>query len=484
MKNNQHSIDFTQGSIPRHLINFTIPLFLGNLLQTFYNTVDTIWVGKFVGPQALAAVSVSFPIIFILISLATGITMATTVLVGQYKGAGDDEMVKKVINNTVILLVIASAVMTTVGIVLHKPILKLMNTPDEIMQAAAGYLNIIFAGLIFTFGYNGISAVLRGLGDSNTPLLFLFYTTIINIILDPILIFGIGPAPKMGVSGAALATVISQAISVFLAIRHLNRMSNIFTIKFKDIKYDSYLTKQIIKIGLPAGMQQTVVALGATVVMSIVNTFGETIIASFGAAKKIDSFSFMPSMSIGLATSSLTAQNIGAGKFERVKEVARWSAIMAITISVIVTAVVISFPKALLSMFTSDPDILREGAVILRILAIYYVPFALMWVFSGIIRGAGDTLITMLISILSLWGIRLPLALYLSKYTTLGSKGIWIAMVISTNITLIMNIIYFVKGRWRRSLAEQKSDDNTRFSQQELWKEYRLKLVKEGGDND
>jgi putative MATE family efflux protein len=484
LKNGQYSIDFTQGSIPRHLINFTIPLFLGNLLQTFYNTVDTIWVGKFVGPQALAAVSVSFPIIFILISLATGITMATTVLVGQYKGADDKDMVRRVINNTVILLVIASVIMTTVGIVFHKPILKLMNTPEEIMQAAAGYLNIIFAGLIFTFGYNAISAILRGLGDSNTPLLFLFYTTIINIVLDPIFIFGLGPIPKMGVAGAALATVIAQAISVILAIRHLNKMSHLFTIKLKDIEYDGYLTKQIIKIGLPAGMQQTVVALGATVVMSIVNTFGETIIASFGAATKIDSFSFMPSMSIGLATSSLTAQNIGAGKFDRVKEVAKWSTIMAITISGIVTAIVISFPKILLSMFTSDPDVLREGAVILRILAIYYIPFSLMWVFSGIIRGAGDTFITMLISIFTLWGIRLPLAYYLSKHTSLGSKGIWIAMVISINITMIMSFIYFVKGRWRRSIIEQKRDETTGFSQQELQTEYRLKPVKEGGDRD
>ena len=410
--------------------------------------------------------------------------MATTVLVGQYKGAGDEDMVKRVINNTVILLVVASALMTTVGIVLHKPILKLMNTPDDIMHTAAGYLNIIFAGLIFTFGYNSISAILRGLGDSNTPLLFLFYTTIINIVLDPVFIFGLGPIPEMGVAGAALATVISQAISVFLAVRHLNKMSHLFTIKFKDIKYDGYLTKQIIKIGLPAGLQQTVVALGATVVMSIVNTFGETIIASFGAASKIDSFSFMPSMSIGLATSSLTAQNIGAGKYDRVKEVARWSTIMAITMSGIVTAVVIAFPKILLSMFTSDSDILREGAVILRILAMYYVPFSLMWVFSGIIRGAGDTFITMLISIFSLWGIRLPLAFYLSKHTSLGSKGIWIAMVISVNITLILSFIYFVKGRWRRSIVEQKSGENTGFSEQEHWQGHRLKPVKEGGDHD
>lgn len=453
MKKNNDAIDFTKGSIPRHLLNFSLPLFLGNLLQTLYNTVDTIWVGKFLGRNALAAVSVSFPIIFILISLATGITMATTVLIGQYKGAQDEKMIKKTVDNSLLLLTIASIVVTVVGIVFHKSILRLMNTPPELMDLASGYLNIIFLGLIFSFGYNSLGAVLRGLGDSKTPLRFLFYTTVINIVLDPIFIFGLGPVPKMGINGAALATIISQAISFFLEVRHINNTSRLLNISLKDLKMDLNLTKKIIQIGLPAGLQQTVVALGATVVMSLVNSFGSSTVAAYGAATKIDSFSFMPSMSVGLATSALAAQNIGAGKYDRVSETLKWASLMSIGISIFMMFLVFMFPRQLLMLFTSDNLILNKGVKILKILGISYIPFGLMWVSNGIIRGAGDTVVTMFISIFTLWCVRLPLAYFLSKYTVLGSNGIWTAMTISSTLSGITSMTYYKSGRWKKNLV-------------------------------
>lgn len=448
--NKEIMLDFTEGSIPAHLIRFSIPLFLGNLLQTLYNTVDTIWVGRFLGRDALAAVSVSFPIIFIMVALVMGIGVATTVLVAQYKGADDEVMVKRTINNSLFILIIISIVLTTLGIIFNKSILLLMNTPDEILDLASDYLIIIFSGSIFTFGYNILSAILNGLGDSKTPVRFLFYTTVINIILDPIFIFGIGPIPKMGVKGAAIATVIAQGASFFLAVRFLNSMDHLLTIKLKELKYDHELTKKIIKIGLPAGIQQTVVALGMTIVMSLVNAFGATTVAAYGAAAKIDSFSFMPSMSIGLATSSLTGQNIGAGKHERVKSIMKWASILSITISSIITFIIMIFSKQLLSLFTNEQVILLEGAKILKILALSYIPFGMMWVFNGIIRGAGDTIITMFISIFSLWIVRVPVAYYLSKYTALGSTGIWIAISISSVLSMTLSMVYYYTGRWKK----------------------------------
>jgi putative MATE family efflux protein len=451
VKRQENITDFTKGSIPIHLIRFSIPLFLGNLLQTLYNTVDTIWVGKFLGPDALAAVSVSFPIIFVLVSLVMGITMATTVLVAQYKGANNEDMMRKTINNSIFLLSISAVFITIVGILFHRSILVLMNTPQVLINPASGYLNIIFAGLIFTFGYNVISAVLRGLGDSRTPLRFLFYTTMINIVLDPIFIFGLGPIPRMGINGAALATVISQAVSFLLAVRYLDRVDHFLTIRISDFKYDGELTKKIIKIGLPAGIQQTVVALGSTVMMSVVNSFGPLIVAAWGAAGKIDSFSFMPSMSIGLAASSLTAQNIGAGKYDRVKQVMKWASVLSLIITGFVTCLVWFFPEELLSMFTSDDALLREGAKILRILGVSYIPFGMLWVSNGIIRGAGDTFITMLISIFSLWVVRVPVAYYLSKFTPLGSNGIWIAMTISSILSTLLSVGYYFTGRWKKA---------------------------------
>lgn len=452
MKKAKDTIDFTKGSIPRHLLNFSLPLFLGNLLQTLYNTVDTIWVGKFLGSNALAAVSVSFPIIFILVSLVTGITMATTVLIGQYKGADDEKMIKNTVDNSLLLLTVASVIITIVGITFHRSILKLMNTPDELMDLASGYLNIIFIGLIFSFGYNSLGAVLRGLGDSKTPLRYLFYTTVMNIVLDPILIFGLGPFPRMGINGAALATIISQAVSFFLEVRYLNKSSHLFKISLKGIKIHKKLIKKILQIGLPAGLQQTVVALGATVVMSLVNSFGASTVAAYGAATKIDSFSFMPSMSVGLATSALAAQNIGAGKYKRVNETMKWASIMSIAISIFMMILVFVFPRQLLMLFTDEKIVLDKGVEILKILGISYIPFGLMWVSNGIIRGAGDTIVTMFISMFTLWFVRLPLAYFLSKYTTLASSGIWTAMTISSTLSGITSMAYYRSGRWKDSI--------------------------------
>ncbi|MDI3534858.1 MAG: hypothetical protein PWQ82_1223 [Thermosediminibacterales bacterium] len=457
MKQNTNSmLDFTQGSIPKHLFDFTIPLFLGNLLQTFYNTVDSIWVGRFLGPQALAAVSVSFPIIFVLVSFVMGITMATTVLVAQYKGARREDMVKKTINNSMLLLLIGALTVSIFGISFNRQILKLMNTPDSLIPMASGYLNVFLGGLVFMFGYNVTSAILRGLGDSRTPLIFLTYSTAINMALDPLLIFGIGPIPKMGIIGAAVATIISQAISFYLAVRYLDRSNHLITIKFREMKFDMELTKLTIKIGLPAGIQHTVISLGQTVMMSLVNTFGPLVVASYGAAVKIQSFAFMPGMSIGMAVSSLTGQNIGAGREDRIREIVKWAMVLTLVIIGFVALVIAVFPKQLLLMFTKDDMVLKQGAHILRILSVSYIPFGLMWVANGVLRGAGDTFITMVISIVSLWGIRIPLAVYLARFTPLGSTGIWAAMAIGSFISMFLTWGYYLTGRWKGKSAVKK----------------------------
>lgn len=458
MAHKEGVVDFTTGSIPRHIINFTVPLFVGNLLQALYNTVDSIWVGKYLGHNALAAVSVSFPIVFIMIAMVTGLTMATTVMVAQYKGAEDDIMVKKTINNTMLILTIAAAIMSAIGIVFHKTILSLIGTPPELFDMASGYLNITFAGLAFVFGYNIVSAILRGLGDSKTPLRFLFYATVINILLDPIFIFGLGPIPKMGINGAALATILAQAIAFFMAIKYLNNSSEVLSIRVKDFKYDKDLTRKLMQIGLPAGLQQTVVALGHTIVMSVVNSFGSSVVAAFGAANKIDSFFFMPSMSIGIATSALTGQNLGARKYKRVNETMKWASLLSVTISAIMILFIYLFPEKPLLLFSNDKEVLKEGSVILKTWSLAYIPFGMMWVSNGIIRGAGDTIITMIMSIFSLWLVRIPLAIYLSRYTALGSRGIWVAMAISMTLSGVMSLIYYRTGRWKRSIFAVKSN--------------------------
>lgn len=447
--------DFTVGSIPRHLILFSIPMFAGNLLQALYNTVDSIWVGRFIGAEALGAVSVSFPIIFALVSLVIGIGMATTVMVSQYAGAKQTEKVRRVVSNSLTLLVGAGVLVSLLGIVFRQPILHLINTPPEIFDMASGYLLIFMAGLVFMFVYNVIGAILRGLGDSRTPLIFLIYATVINIILDPLLIFGLGPFPAMGVAGAALATDIAQGISAFLSVRYLAKNLGLIGWNPADYKLDWELTKLTFKIGVPAGIQHTLVSLGILALNSIINTFGKTIVAAYGAAARLDQFAFMPAMSVSLAVSALVGQNLGAGKEERVREIVFWSNILSVTVTMVVALVAIFAPAALLVLFTGDQEVLQAGSLYLRTVGISYLFFSVLFVLQGVMRGAGDTMPTMVITVISLWLVRIPLAKLLSG--TMGIYGVWLAIAFSPVIGLTLTWIYYATGRWKNKVVTKPS---------------------------
>ena len=316
MKQISRNTDFTKGSIPRHLVLFTIPMIIGNLLQALYNTVDSIWVGRFLGKEALSAVTVSFPISFTLIALALGLTQATTTLVSQYFGAGDMREVRKTIANSLVILSILAAIISVVGILARFSLLRLINVPPDVMELAASYLQIYLTGLVPMFIFNAISAILRGLGDSRSPLVFLAYATITNIILDPIMIFGVGPIPKMGVAGAALATVIAQTLSAILALRYLIR-ADLLRLGKEMFYFDKRLTWITFRIGIPAGLQQVLVSLSGLAVSSIINRFEVQWSLVLGWPK-IDQFAFLPAMSMGVAVSALVGQNFGSSKVDRV----------------------------------------------------------------------------------------------------------------------------------------------------------------------
>lgn len=447
---NKQTNDLTSGSVLKHLIAFSVPLLLGNILQALYNTVDSIWVGRFIGPQALGAVSVSFPLIMILISLVIGLTVGTTVLVSQYAGANNREMIEKTINNSFLILGSGAIIVTIIGLIFSEKILIMMNTPADILGYATDYLEVFFLGLVFMFGYNILSSILRGLGDSKTPLKFLFIATVTNLILDPLFILGIGPIPKMGIQGAALATAISQALSFFLALRHLNKTNHLISFRISALKYDKELTAKLVKIGLPSGVEQIAVSMGMVVIASLINKFGWETTAAFGAASRIDQFAFFPAMSLGLAVSTLAGQNIGAEKYERLKEIYKWGSIATITVTGITTVLVLISPTFILKMFTTDAQVLKIGSQYLRILGLSYIPFAMSFVVNGMLRGAGVTLPSMFFSIASLWIIRVPLGNYLSSIDSLGSNGIWIAMAVSSVLSLVMSQVYYSSGVWKK----------------------------------
>lgn len=445
--------DFTTGSIPRHLIAFSWLLLAGNLLQAFYNVVDSIWVGHFVGANGLGAVSVSFPVIFALIALVVGLTMATTTLVAQFKGAGRHDMVRKVNGNSVLLLVYLGTLTTVVGLSVSGPLLRLINTPADIFPMAHQYLTVFLLGLPLMFIYNAVSAILRGLGDSRTPLRFLFYATVINVILDPVLIIGIGPIPALGVGGAALATVIAQGVATVIGVRYLVRIG---LLKVDSWRIDRELTRTTFRIGIPAGVQQSLVSLSIVAVSSLINRYGADVVAGFGAANRIEQFAFLPAMSVGLAVSALVGQNLGAGRDERVGQIVWWSSALSTGITFAVMLVVLALPEVLLRLFTSDPAVLQHGGEYLRIMAFSYIPMALMFTIGGVMRGAGDTAANMWITLGSLWLVRVPLAWYLSSGLGLGIRGVWWAMLASPIAGSLLNYLYYRTGRWKRHVVVRR----------------------------
>ncbi len=446
--------DFTQGSIPRHLITFSIPMLLGNLLQTFYNTVDSIWVGRFLGPEALAAVSVSFPIVFLLVAFTTGLSMAASVMVAQYFGAKEEKEVQRTATASTVLLTILGLGLMVIGLFAHRGMLALIRTPSGIMELATSYLLFFLLGLPFMFLYNNIGSVLRGAGDSKTPLLLLVYATLLNIVLDPFLILGVPPFPRLGVAGAAIATTVSQGVSAIWGTIILKR-EKFFVFERSYVLPCASFVRTLFRLGLPAGAQQTIVSLGHLAMMSIVNSFGKTVVAAFGAATRVDQFSFLPAMSFSIAISSLAGQNVGAQNFTRAREVARWGAIVAGGFAIPISVVVFTFAPVLIRIFTTDPEVIRIGVEYLRIVSPSYVPFALMFAYNGFLRGAGDTFQTMLNTLLTLWLVRIPLAKLLSL-TSLAERGIWVSFVAGPIAGYLIAYFYYLSGKWETKVITRK----------------------------
>lgn len=444
--------DFTTGNIWQHLVAFSWPMFVGNALQALYNTVDSFWVGRFIGPEALGAVSVSFPVIFALVSLIMGLTMATTTMVAQYRGARDEEQVRRTVANSLILIVALGLISMVVGVMYRVNILQLMQTPPEILQPAGDYLGIFFLGIIPMFMYNVLSSILRGLGDSRTPLRFLVYATVINIVLDPLFIIGWGPIPAMGVRGAAWATLIAQLVAAVMAVIYVARHTNLFGRKRSEWRLLGYLVRKLFTIGVPAALQATIVSFSMVIVATLVNTFGKDVVAAFGAAGRLDQFAFLPAMSIGLAVSALVGQNLGAGKHERVRDIVRLSSILTTSITGIITLIALISPTILIRLFTDDSAVLVEGARYLRIVGLNYIPLAMMFTITGVMRGAGDTMPSMLISFVTLWIVRLPLAWLLSTKLAWGVTGVWWSILISTTLGFVLNYLYYRTDNWKRKV--------------------------------
>lgn len=439
--------DLTQGNILKLITAFALPMLLGNLFQQVYSFTDSAIVGKFVGSEALAAIGASFPLIFVLIALAVGVANGINIIISQYYGAKDFALVKRAIDTMYIFSFVAGILLTILGIAVSEPIFRLINLPEEIMPHALIYFRIYAGGFVLMFGYYATAAILRGLGDSKTPLYFLIFSTILNIGLDLLFILVFG----WGIEGAAIATVISQGFAFLMGAWYLRRKGSIIDLQYRNFTFDKKIFRHAMRVGLPSGMQQTFVAVGGILLYWIVNDFGTAVIAGYSAAMRIDSLASLPAMQLAAALSTFVGQNVGANRMDRVRRgfILTWW--MSSGVSVVVTLAVVLFRTPLMSLFTNDPAVIAAGNDYLVIVCAFYIIFSSMFITNGVLRGAGATIIPMFITLISIWVLRIPISYVLSReWTGLGENGIWWGIPVAWAFGALASYLYYLTGKWKK----------------------------------
>lgn len=446
--------DLTEGKEGKLILQFATPLMFGNIFQQLYSIVDSIIVGNYLGKSALAAVGASFPIIFTMISFVIGIAGGFTIIISQYFGAKKMDKVRLTIDTMYVFLFFASIIITLLGVLFTEEIFRLMKTPAEVLPEAKAYLQVYFLGIILFFGFNAINAILRGMGDSKTPLYFLIVATVTNIIFDYLFVVVF----KIGIAGAAIATMISQGGAFVTAIIYLNRTHPIVKFTTWKVAFDKAIFNRSLKIGLPSGVQNTVVSLGMMALYGIVNTFGANAAAAYSVALRIDSLASTFAMNFSAALSTFVGQNLGANKPKRVKKGLIATLIQSSIIVSIVTGFVIVFKTQLMMLFTHDQEVIRLGSEYLVIVSSFYLVFSTMFIIGGVMRGAGDTIIPMFFTIISLWIVRIPLAYFLAQ--DLGITGIWWASPTGWVVGMTLSFLYYLTGRWKKKVVVNHSTTN------------------------
>ena len=444
----------TIGSSAKRILEFSIPMLLGNIAQQLYNTADSIIVGKFVGDNALAAVGSASPILNLLLALFVGISTGAGIVVSQSYGARDREGMTKAVGNCIALSFIATIVIMVVGPLITMPLLTLLGTPESIIEWCADYLNIYFFGIIGFFFYNMLSGVLRGLGDSVSALGFLLIAAFLNVILDLLFV------QRMGVAGVALATVISQGISAIFCYIKLAKMSDLFDLNLKTMKMNPATALRILRIGVPSGITQAIMATAGMVVLNLTNAMGETVIACNVIIMRVDGFAMMPNFTFGQAMSVYTGQNVGAGKFDRVTKGVKQGGLIAAAFSTCITIILLFCGKFLFALFTETPALIDLATRMIRIMAVGYICISVTQVLGGVMRGAGDTVSPMWISIISTIIIRVPLAYFLA-YLTKNEEfphgqpiALFGSLVSSWILGMLISIIIFSIGKWKKKMLE------------------------------
>jgi len=449
-------VDMTTGKPWEKILLFMIPMLLGNIAQQLYNTVDSVVVGKYVGDNALAAVGSATPIFNLLIVLFVGISMGVSIMVSQYFGAKDRKALSHTIGNSIILTIIASVLVMIVGCLIAKPMLVLLKTPASILDWCTSYLRILFIGIAGMAFYNILGGILRGLGDSISALVYLVIASILNIVLDLLFVIKF----DMAISGVALATAIAQAVSAFLCGLKLYRMKDQFDLNKEYIRFTGKYAKNIIRLGLPSGVTQAIMSMSMIVVQSLTNSFGEVFIAANVIVMRVDGFAMLPNFSFGTAMTTYAGQNIGAKEHERVHKGAKQGTILSVVTSTVVTGIILIFGKSLMGIFTDTPELVDLSMNMMKILAVGYIAVAVTQSLSGVMRGAGDTMTPMWISIVQTVLLRVPLAYglcYLTRTPELvnGRKEcVFISLLISWLMGAVITTFFYARGKWKNKAIQ------------------------------
>lgn len=439
-----------EGPIVKSLLALAVPIALANVLQAAYQLIDAFWVGR-LGGDAVAAVSVSTPVMFLTIGLGAGLAIAGSALIAQNFGARNQEMVDHVAAQTLLMIVLVSIVLGAVGYLFAPGLLRLMGVTETVYEGALGFMRVSFVGLVFNFFFFMFQSIMRGVGEAKLPVYIVLGTVILNFILDPPFIFGWGPIPALGVMGAAVATVATQSLAAIVGLIVLLRGEHSVHLVWRDFTPDPAYIKRAFFLGLPASIEQSARALGLMVLTFLIASFGTLTMAAYGVGSNVLQVVMIPAYGLSMAVAALVGQNIGAGQIERAESIAKLGASLGFWILTGLGALAFVFAKQLVTFFVpNDPGVIASGAVYLRTMALSWGFLGVQFSLIGVLRASGNMMTTMVLTLVSQWVLQFPLAYILSKHTGLGDHGLWIAFPVSNVLAALLTLAVYARGDWKK----------------------------------
>ncbi len=438
-----------EGGILKSLIKLSIPIILATLLATAYQITDAFWVGR-LGKDAVAAVSLSWPIMFLVVALGGGLAMAGTILAGQYKGQADHKMIDFIAGQTITMITAVALILSVLAYLLTPFLVNLMHAEANVYTQAVSYLRISFIGMIAIFGTATFQSLMRGIGDVKTPVYIIFGTVCLNFLLDPLFMFGWQFIPALGVSGVAIATVMTEALAAIIGFSLLFSGKYGIHLKLKNLKPDWPSFKKIFRIGFPSSIEQSMRAIGMAAMTLLVAQFGTVVLAAYGVGGRMFSFVIIPAMGLSIATSTMVAQNIGAGLIERAQKITKIASYLGFW-SLSLVGILMFVAAAPLSTFfiPGENEVIHLSALFIKMIAVSFGFMTVAQILTGTLRGAGDTFSAMVLAIISFWVFQFPLAFILSKFTNMAELGIWLAFPVANILSFTVTLWWFNQGKWK-----------------------------------